>query len=123
MQRRMKTNTHEKFLEHKKHKRGCGRQESPNHLENRDVSMNIKRLTSNQSMKTQKKERKMSDNVKFSNKQSQKQTRSLWAKRLGNLQAHKQTKTSMTKKTAKSINKREYQSHKTICNLSQILKR
>jgi hypothetical protein len=102
----MKINTHEKSSEHEQQKRGCGRLESPNHIEKRDISMKTKRLTTNQPMQTQKKERKMSDNFKFSVKHNKKQTKSLWAKRLGNLQAHKWNEKRMKKRPKKPLNKR-----------------
>jgi hypothetical protein len=53
--------------------------------------MQTKGITTNQLMKTKNKGCKMSDNVKFSVRHSQKQTRSFWDKRLGNIQAHKRT--------------------------------
>jgi hypothetical protein len=45
----------------------------------------------------------MTDNVKFLDKHSQKQTRSFWAKRLGNLQAHKWIEKRMKNKTKKKL--------------------
>jgi hypothetical protein len=84
--------------------------------------MKNKRIKTNQPIQTQNKKMKMSDNVKLSVKHSQKQTRSLWAKRLGNLQAHKQTEKRMKKEKNQNLWRIYYHTHLTIFKFSHRLK-
>jgi hypothetical protein len=76
--------------------------------------MKKKGITTNKPMKTQKKQIKMSDNFKFSSKQIQRQTRSLYAKRLGKLKHTSKLKRGRERKKPKPFNKRYDKYHTTI---------